>query len=226
MANYYQNRLTVLHDSTERVEEVMAAVRSEERDVIDFNRIVPRPEILAGDHDMMVEGALKWMIERAFPRTLNQFEKMLANKHEELAPELRAKKEEQARQWLRNIADCGYASFYQWSIDNWGTKWNSINGQSTMHRDGNTLYFETANGYCSPVIEVLSRMFPDVGFSYAAADEDIGSWTIKGVYKDGEFNGVEEHRTPLAFDIAFELYPERKADFHQVADGTWEINEE
>lgn len=60
MPNYYRNRLTVLHDSPELVEEVMAAIRSEERDVIDFNRIIPQPEPFRGkNHDCMAEAALK-----------------------------------------------------------------------------------------------------------------------------------------------------------------------
>jgi len=227
MPNYYRNRLTVLHDSPERVEEVMAAIRSEERDVIDFNRIIPQPECLRKkDHSSRTEYALKWMIERAFPMTLCDFDRSMACRHEQLPEDVRKDAEDEARQMLRNIIDCGYASFLQWSIDNWGTKWNSIGNEQEMRREGNTIYFETANGYCKPVIEKLSQMFPDVVFEYAAADEDEGSNTIKGVFNNGEFKGVEEHRTPLAFDICWELYPERKSEFHQMPDGTWEMNEE
>lgn len=228
MPNYYRNRLTVLHDSPERVEEVMAAIRSEERDVIDFNRIIPQPEPFRGkDHDGMAEAALKWMIDRAFPRILSPWDEEMAKRHGERTDDGRKEAEEGARQMLRNIADYGYASFLRWSIDNWGTKWNSIYGyDDRMWREGDTIHFGTANGYCKPVIEKLSQMFPDVGFEYAAADEDCGANTIKGVFRNGEFEGVEEHRTPLAFAICWELYPERKSEFHQMPDGTWEMNEE
>ena len=228
MPNYYRNRLTVQHESTERVEEVMAAIRSEERDVIDFNCIIPQPEPFRGkDHDGMAESAVMWMIERAFPGTLNSWDKELAKKHEQLPEDRRREAEEGARQMLRNIADYGYASFLRWSIDNWGTKWNSINGyDDQMWRDGNTIHFGTANGYCKPVIEALSCMFPDVTFAYAAADEDKGACTIKGEFRNGEFKGVEEHRTPLAFAICWELFPECKEEYHELPDGTWDINEE
>lgn len=226
MPNYCRNRLTVLSDSTERIEEVMTFVRSEDRDVIDFNKIIPRPEVFNKDHSFGAEYALKWMIERAFPGSLSELNRMMAKRHEQKPDDIRKRDEEEARQMLRNIADYGYASFLRWSDDNWGTKWNSINGYDEMRREGNTLYFETANGYAKPVMEALSCKFPDVGFSYAAADEDIGSCTIKGIFKNGEFNGMEEHRTPAAFDIAFELYPERKEDYRQKLDGTWEPKED
>lgn len=226
MPNYYRNRLTVLHDSQERVEEVFASIRSEQRDVIDFNCVIPRPEALNGDHDGLGEYAAKMLIEQAFPRTLCGFDRMMVERHKELKPEVRERAEAVGRQMLRNIADYGYASFLQWSYDNWGTKWNSKGDENEMRREGNTIYFETANGYCKPVIEAISRKFPDVGFEYAAADEDKGSNTIKGVFLRGKFEGVEEHRTPLAFDICWELYPEEKEEFRQLPDGTWKYKDE
>lgn len=226
MPNYYQNKLTLLHDSKERIEEVFAAIRTKDRDVIDFNAIIPRPERLNIDNDGMAEMAMLWMINRAMPHNLDECALNIAKRFEEGSEEIKAELLERARERFRNIIDYGYPDFYRWSIDHWGTKWNSINGYSKMHRDGNTIYFETANGYCFPVIEELSRKFPDVGFSYAAADEDIGSNTIKGVFNNGEFQGLQEHRTPAAYDIAFELYPEEKKDFHQRIDGTWEVNQD
>ena len=226
MPNYYRNRLTVLHDSQERVEEVFASIRSEKRSVIDFNCVIPRPEALNGDHDGLAEYAAKRLIEQAFPRTLCEFDREMIKRQEELKPEIRKHAEEVGRQMLRNIADYGYASFLRWSIDNWGTKWNSIGDSQEMRREGNTIYFETANGYCAPVIETLSRKFSDVDFDYAAADEDARSWTIKGKFRAGEFYGVQEHRTPAAFDIFFELFPEEKENFRQCIDGTWEVKED
>jgi len=228
MPNYYRNRLTVLHDSPERVEEVMTAIRSDEREVIDFNRIIPMPAPLRGkDHDMLGEYEAKWLIEQAFPRTLCEYDRREAlRQHEELKPEVRERAEAEGRQMLRNIADYGYASFLYWAIDNWGTKWNSMGDDKEMRREGNTIYFETANDYCRPIVEALSRRFPDVGFAYAAADEDKGARTIKGVFRNGAFDGTEEHRTPTAFDICWELFPECKAEWHQLPDGTWDLNEE
>lgn len=226
MPNYFRNRLTVLHDSTERVEEVLSSIRSEERNVIDFNCIIPRPEALNGDHDTQGEYAAKYLIEQAFPMSLCEFDRMIAKGHVELKEDVRKRAEAVGRQMLRNIADYGYASFLQWSIANWGTKWNSIGDKQEMRREGNTIYFETANNYCKPVIEAISRKFPDVGFEYAAADEDKGSNTIKGIFLRGKFEGVEEHRTPLAFDICWELFPEDKEEYYQLLDGTWTVKED
>ena len=226
MPNYYRNKLTVLHDSAERIEEVFAAIRTEERNVIDFNTIVPMPERLDIDHDMMAEVAMLWIINRAIPGQLNECAKYFVKQFLDWPDDQKKECLAKAQELLRNIADYGYPDFYRWGIDNWGTKWNSIGNDKEMYRDGNTIHFETANGYCQPLVEALSRKFPDVGFSYAAADEDIGSWTIKGIFNNGEFKGLREHRTSAAFDIAFELFPEEKNNFHQCMDGTWKINKE
>ena len=109
-------------------------------------------------------------------------------------------------------------------IGEWGTKWNSIEGYGAQRREGDTIYFETANGFCG-IIEALSKQYPDVSSS-TSADEDMETNTIKGTYKNGEFDGVREHRTPAAFDIAFEMYPEEKKNYHQLEDGTWSYREE
>lgn len=60
---------------------------------------------------------------------------------------------------------------YQWNIRNWGTKWN---GYSVVRDDKETLKIETAWAHPYPVIEALSRKFPDVEIDVKYADEDLG----------------------------------------------------
>lgn len=67
---------------------------------------------------------------------------------------------------------------YDWSIENWGTKWNAIN--VTICDDG--FSFETAWSPCSPVIAALARKFPEASVRYTYSESGCG------------FCGVEEYR--------------------------------
>lgn len=62
--------------------------------------------------------------------------------------------------------------WYNWNINHWGTKWN---GYSVERPDPETLKFESAWSHPYPVIEALSRLFPEVEIEVAYADEDRGS---------------------------------------------------
>ena len=60
---------------------------------------------------------------------------------------------------------------YEWCCDNWGTKWNAY-GVVWSYDE---LYFQTAWNTPLPILEALSREFPDVTIKVEYADEDIGS---------------------------------------------------
>ena len=62
----------------------------------------------------------------------------------------------------------GEYNWYDWSIKNWGTKWNSCN----TYIDGNEVHFDTAWNPAYPVIERLAFLFPDVNFVYTG--EELG----------------------------------------------------
>ena len=72
---------------------------------------------------------------------------------------------------LENLKKYGATSWYHWSCDNWGTKWNSYDNWS----DGNLITFSTAWSAPHPVIEKLAEMFPSIRITHKWADEDIGS---------------------------------------------------
>ena len=50
----------------------------------------------------------------------------------------------------------GENNWYDWSIKNWGTKWNSVDAE--VHY--NEIYFQTAWSPCDPVIAALAEKFP------------------------------------------------------------------
>lgn len=74
-----------------------------------------------------------------------------------------------------NKAKHGYPSWYDWSIEQWGTKWNALNTQILNDEDGYlALSFETAWTPAIPVYQELSRQFPKVLFSIHYIDEGYG----------------------------------------------------
>ena len=229
MANYYQSSLT-LRGERETMEKIFDSIKDEEsKRVIDFDKVIPMPEELNIESNSACDTIIVLLMRQArflFFGPYSPEVKDAQERYEKWPEEHKQKYEEMAKKYLMNIAKYDYPNWYSWHIAKWGTKWNSIEGYGTQRREGDTIYFETANGFCEPVIEALSKQYPDVEFIYEAADEDIGSNTIKGTYKNGEFNGVREHRTPAAFDIAFEMYPDQKEEFHQLEDGTWSCNDE
>ena len=68
------------------------------------------------------------------------------------------------------IAKYGYDNWYNWSIANWGTKWNCYD----VHADSNFVEFDTAWCTPKPLFQALSTMYPEALLTIEYADEDIG----------------------------------------------------
>lgn len=61
-------------------------------------------------------------------------------------------------------------NWYNWSIDNWGTKWNAYDSSF----GGTGVEFSTAWSCPIPVFEKLSAMFPETTIFVEYADENLG----------------------------------------------------
>lgn len=72
----------------------------------------------------------------------------------------------------RLIAKYGTDNWYDWNCANWGTKWNAYHHDNSGDDE---FIFDTAWSHPFPVIEALSKMFPEITFTVKYADEDIGS---------------------------------------------------
>lgn len=88
----------------------------------------------------------------------------------------------------------GDKNWYDWSIINWGTKWNACHSDFTNR----TLWFDTAWSFAFPVMMKLSKMFPDMTIVCRYADEDIGSncgiceFCGGDLVSDEQYDGTDE----------------------------------
>jgi hypothetical protein len=184
MPNWVQTKLT-FHGKSNRVNKLLETVKSEsdgEVNYFDLDRIMPMPESLkiesgsstdlaidilkyqeTGD-DTELKEKLKypWVVKEGIT-TIEQFiEHCTKNEKVDL---------DNGRKALENIQKWGSKDWYEWSIKNWGTKWNT----SDSYYEGDTLSFQTAWSLPESVLIKLSEMFPDITICVVYADEDIGS---------------------------------------------------
>lgn len=75
----------------------------------------------------------------------------------------------------------GKNNWYNWSLENWDTKWNAFDSYSTNKH----IIFCTAWSAPTKVIEQLSEMYPKVRFVHSWADEDLGHNLGSIAYKNG-----------------------------------------
>ena len=110
----------------------------------------------------------------------------------------------------------GKDNWYDWSVANWGTKWNAYGyyeGGEYTPKEGETPTITLNTAWCAPhpVIDKLSEMFPDVDITHEWADEDIGRNCGRFKYSDGE--RIEEY------------YPEGK-EAYEFSFRMWDISPE
>jgi hypothetical protein len=203
MPNYIKNKMA-LHGSIDEINELFEHIKNG-KDLIDFNKIIPRPESLNIESSSTVDNGLAilkyqnsrddselkerlnyhWVISSGI-KTTDELSKYLLDKN---LADIKT-----AQIAMSNIEMYGHKDWYSWSVDNWGTKWNA--GDSHLD-DNNNLVFETAWSIPLPIFLKISEMFPDVTITIEYADEDIGSncgsVTIKNsiIIEDIEYDGIK-----------------------------------
>lgn len=102
--------------------------------------------------------------------------------------------------YINNLINYGADSWYDWCINNWGTKWNSAR---TYRISDNEVEFETAWNCPIEIFKELSKQFNDVEIVVEFADEDIGSNCGEITFVNGD---IQEYidmdgNTDFALDI-------------------------
>ena len=131
----------------------------------DFNKLIPMPESLniesGSSEDVAIEAVLRKMSKRRFGFLSNKYGKMTDDEYERRKKAHGKTDEELAKiglQYISNKVLYGHTTWYDWSCENWGTKWNSYDNEQV---DADTILFSTAWSNPEPIMLKLSEMYPE-----------------------------------------------------------------
>lgn len=175
----------------------------------DFNKMIPMPESLNIDSGSMINycaiyyltdrctvpvsrvsaekkavitkmisnnmfGSEEWIqrifnkvMERAFDETESRRKKMY----------------DDGKTYVENLQNYGYSTWYDWCIENWGTKWNSYDNEA---EGKDCIKFSTAWSDPEPIIRKLAEMYPEMKIEHWWADEDTGNNTGYRIFESGK----------------------------------------
>ena len=196
MPNHITNILTIKGEQSE-IEKCLKAISSEENEIIDFNKIVPRPKSLDITSGSSVDNAMaiiknndkhfESMLD--YPWVKNEGLMTIEQVKEHIKGSLTEQDYEEGRMAIQNLETYGCKDWYSWSIQYWGTKWNAYD---CNNGDYGTISFDTAWSTPFPVMQKLARMFPELSFEVKFADEDLGNNCGKYTFENGEL--IEEYQ--------------------------------
>lgn len=111
---------------------------------------------------------------------------------------------ELGRRIFVNKQKYGYSDWYDWSCENWGTKWNAGNTEI----EGNTVYFNTDWKPPIPAIVKLARLHPECEIELSYAEKQPGILCGYYVFRNNEvITGRRyEDESKEAFDLHFVLW--------------------
>ena len=227
MPNYVRTRLS-FDGKEERIKELFNLVRTETVNedntiLFDFNKIIPMPSALDILSSSVGEQAVDYILYQCGCRTKDRsVERMEMLK--EKSPEEFDEAIKLGKQYLRNVADYGCTTWYEWRIKNWGTKWPA--GGIVVNE--NSVEFDTAWSFPTPIVQRLSELFPDINISYLYADEDCGYNTGRGKFVAGKCETEEypQGGSREAYEIYFDTHPDsRKYFLFNDVIGNYEYND-
>ena len=99
--------------------------------------------------------------------------------------------------WMGGInpdtrAKYGKNNWLDWSVANWGTKWNAFRFDDDDQYSDSQITFVTANNAPAPIMQKLSEMYPDITMRHQWADDNVGYNCGDRVYKAGSV--IEEFK--------------------------------
>lgn len=196
MPNYVTNCITLKGDQG-RIKELRDAIMNDEKRIgsMDFNKIIPMPESLnivcGSDSDRGLKWYKDFISVYLFGRDPEKVDTLnIPPEREEVFLKMRIDIDRDTfdlgRAAYQNILKYGAPTWYEWSIQNWGTKWNAIMPDTGYDSyDETIIAMDTAWSAPHPVVAKLAQMYPDIEFTHEWADEDIGNNCGRYVYRDG-----------------------------------------
>lgn len=202
MPNWVSTRLTVTGE-VEALNRFKEKAASYEKAPFSFQPFIPRPESLDITEGSEGETGYGVFIKKkplSYQDEKRQFAvglvpEELLEASEFLLDIISPSSRELAKQYYDNEQQYGHRSWYSWSCDNWGTKWDAARPRVDEFLDGDAPYltycFDTAWSPCEPVISAMSEQFPELTFT-VVFDEESHAFYYESVYSAGEEISREE----------------------------------
>lgn len=187
MPNHVTNILVV--NGTETQIEAVLEVLLDNDGHVDFNGVLPIPKELQGT---------KSPVTIISPEEYKEQEEKIARGESVFNRGVTRKISQEL------IKEFGYDNWYDWQINNWGTKWNAYD-QKQLGK--NVYQFDTAWSTPSNFIDGISKLFPEVTFEVKYADEDMGYNVGEYHVKGGEYVFIDqpEGGSVEAYNLAIDL---------------------
>jgi hypothetical protein len=201
--------------------EVLDFMKSEDND-FNFENLVPMPECLNISEGTETEFGLALVTgDVPFHYEEGKFQERLQSYSKDKLLELK----KLGQQALDNREKLGHQSWYGWSCEFWGTKWNSYDVE---RYDDDTVEFLTAWSCPIPIFEALSEKFPNAKIEVEFADEDTGSNCGTFTLKDGEWveENIPENLSKEAYELSFRICGSEDYYEYNEEKGTYEYVEE
>ena len=237
MPNHVENRIEFSGDE-KQIHEMLEAIKSDKYGLgtIDFNKIIPMPESLNIEAGSATDRGLKIYREFIEIYNLGFTAESALKRLENIPPESEAvflktradvgyavdpKEWEFGKTAWNNIQKYGAPTWYEWCINNWGTKWNAYGyDEYTDYSGCDDFGFQTANDAPHSILQKLSEMYPGITFEHQWADEDIGCNCGKRVYSGGEVIDEFFPEGIRATEFALEVWDYDPADLNLVKNST------
>ena len=213
MPNHITNKLTIVAENAERLNEVLETLKTDEQE-FDFNTLIPMPE------ELVINAFGHSKEELDYARTHEAYDADECGKlfGERFSEEMFLN----ARAQALNMDKYGYPTWYEWSCTNWGTKWNAYD--IDVYRNSDTEVIITFNTAWSAPIEIynaLAEKFDDIEINVLWADEDMGYNCGDGYGSDGDFGyNMPEGGSDEAYEIYFECNEWARDEYVKV-NGEW-----
>ena len=199
MPNHVENHIEFNGDK-QQIDAMINKIKSDKYGIgtIDFKKIITMPETLNIEAGSRTDHGLKAYREFIEVYTAGRSDKEALKALENIPTEsenafLRQRTDIKRDEWelgktaWQNIRKYGAPTWYEWSITNWGTKWNAYGyEEGTDYSACDELTFQTAWSAPHPILRKLSEMFPEIVFKHQWADEDIGMNCGERCYLGGE----------------------------------------
>ncbi len=246
MPNYVLN-CVVMTGKQQRIDELVRAVQfaDEAPGSVDFNKVIPMPTELDIPECSDTDNGF-----RLYSDFVEIYKIGLGNRPFD-ALNIPIKAENAFLDYRRGISErtwthgkAAYRNFEKYGFKTWLDwrlkMWNTISeGRRFEPFADNTLRFETAWTRASPVVECLSKMYPDITFGYAWADEDFGNNVGEVELKGGKktFENIPTPFTKEAYEMAADIrgedlladrhmmFNEDTSNYERLSDDEWEALE-